>query len=162
MHKIISNNSRKYSFHFVFILMLYLLIVIFSLMIILLGKDIYSSINHDRRVNYERRVSLSYVANKIRQNDKEESIRIESLNGENTIVITEDYDGDMYETWIYFYDNAIYEMFTDAGMEFNLEDGIKVLEIDGFKIEEIKNDLYRFTAIDQNEKTELILNLHSN
>lgn len=162
MHKIISNNSRKYSFHFVFILMLYLLIVLFSLMIILLGKNIYSSINHDRQVNYERRVSLSYVANKIRQNDKEGSIRIESLNGENAIVITEDYDGDMYETWIYFYDNTIYEMFTDAGIRFNLEDGMKVLETDGFKIEEIKNDLYRLTAIDQNEKTELILNLHSN
>lgn len=162
MNRVSLNNSRKFSFHFIFILMLYLLIVVFSLMIIWLGKDIYTSINHDRQANYERRVSLSYVANKIRQNDKSGMVRIESLNGEKTIVITEDYDGELYETWIYFYDNAIYEMFTDAGTEFNLEDGMKVVETKGFKIEEINDDLYKFTALDSTEKTELILYLQSN
>lgn len=162
MNGLNSNNSRRFSFHFIFILMLYLLIAVFSLMIILLGKNIYSSINNDRQTNYEKRVALSYVANKIRQNDKKESIRIESLNGENAIVITEIYDGELYETWIYFYDNAIYEMFTDAGMEFNLDDGIKVLHTEAFKIEALKDDLYKFTALEGTEKTELILNLHSN
>lgn len=162
MNRVNLNNSRKFSFHFIFILMLYLLIVVFSLMIILLGKDIYSSINNDRQANYERRVSLSYVANKIRQNDKSGMVRIESLNGENAVVITEDYDGELYETWIYYYDNAIYEMFTDAGIRFNLEDGMKVLESEGFKIEELKNNLYKFTALGNNENTELILYLQSN
>lgn len=155
------NSARQFSFQFIFIMLLFLMIVFLSVMIIMLGKDIYSEINNDRTGNYEKRVSLSYVANKIRQNDKESSIMIESLNGENAVVINEVYDGAKYETWIYFYNNAIYEMFIDAGMEFNLDDGIKILDVESFNIEKLKEDLYKFTAKSNNESTGIILNLNS-
>lgn len=158
----IKENNRQFSFQFVFILLLFLMIVIMSLMIILLGKNIYSSINEDRTSNYEKRVSLSYVANKIRQSDKENNIKIENLHGRNAVVINEKYDDEIYETWIYYYDNAIYEMFTDAGAEFNLEDGMRIMEIENFNIEEINDNLYKFTASSNNESTELILSLYSN
>lgn len=158
----IKENNRQFSFQFIFILLLFLMIVIMSLMIILLGKDIYSSINEDRTSNYEKRVSLSYVANKIRQSDKENSIKIESLHGKNAVVINEEYDDVAYETWIYYYDNAIYEMFTDSGVEFNFEDGMRIMEIESFNIEEINDNLYKFTASSNNESTELILSLYSN
>jgi len=83
------------------------------------------------------------------------------LYGENAIVINEVYDDVIYETWIYFYDNSIYEIFTDEGVKFNLEGGMKVMEIESFVIEEIKDNLYKFTAINNDESTELILCLYS-
>ena len=156
------NNTKQFSFQFIFIMLLFLLIVILSVMIILLGKDIYSGINKDRAINYEKRVSLSYVANKIRQNDKADSISIDSLNGENAVVIKEVYDDAIYETWIYYYDNAIYEMFTDEGIEFNLDDGMKIMDVENFNIEMLNDNLYKFTATSNEESTELILNLYSN
>lgn len=156
----IKENHR--SFQFVFILLLFLMIVIMSVMIILLGKDIYSSINEDRTTNYEMRVSLSYVANKIRQSDKNKNVKIESLNGENAVVIKEKYDDATYETWIYHFDNAIYEVFIDENTEFNLEDGMRIMEIESFNIEEINESLYKFTATSNQDSTELILSLYSN
>lgn len=156
----IKENNQSYQF--IFILLLFFIIAIISLMVILLGKDIYSSINEDRISNYEKRVSLSYVANKIRQSDKENNIRIENLNGINAIVINEKYDEAVYETWIYHYDNAIYEMFTDEGVEFNLDDGMRIMEIDNFNIELINDNLYKFKATSNQESTELILCLYSN
>lgn len=155
-------KENNQSFQFIFILLLFFIIAIISLMVILLGKDIYSSINEDRISNYEKRVSLSYVANKIRQSDKENNIRIENLNGINAIVINEKYDEAVYETWIYHYDNAIYEMFTDEGVEFNLDDGMRIMEIDNFNIELINDNLYKFKATSNQESTELILCLYSN
>lgn len=155
-------KENNQSFQFIFILLLFFIIAIISLMVILLGKDIYSSINEDRISNYEKRVSLSYVANKIRQSDKENNIRIENLNGINAIVINEKYDEAVYETWIYHYDNAIYEMFTDEGVEFNLDDGMRIMEIDNFKIEVLNDNLYKFKATSNQESTELILCLYSN
>lgn len=155
------NTTKQFSFQFIFVMLLFLMIVFLSVMIILLGRDVYSAINKDRTSNYEKRVSLSYVANKIRQNDKKECVRIESLNGENAVVITEVYDDAKYETWIYFYDNAIYEMFIDEGMEFNLDDGMKILEVESFNIEKLGEDLFKFTAKSNNESTGLILNLNS-
>jgi hypothetical protein len=157
----IKGYNKKFSFHLILIILLFLMIAMMSLMIILLGKDIYSSINEDRASNYEKRVSLSYVANKIRQSDKKNNVRIESLYGENAIVINEVYDDVVYETWIYFYDNSIYEIFTDEDMKFNLEDGMKVMESESFVIEEINDNLYKFTAINNDESTELILCLYT-
>lgn len=156
----IKENNQSYQF--IFILLLFFIIAIISLMVILLGKDIYSSINEDRISNYEKRVSLSYVANKTRQSDKENNIRIENLNGINAIVINEKYDEAVYETWIYHYDNAIYEMFTDEGVKFNLDDGMRIMEIDNFNIELINDNLYKFKATSNQESTELILCLYSN
>lgn len=155
------SNTKQFSFQFIFIMLLFLMIVILSVIIILQGKNIYSSINEDRAINYETRVSLSYIATKIRQNDKENSVRIENFNGQNSVVIDEVYDDVNYETWIYYYDNGIYEMFTDAGMEFNLNDGMKILEVESFSIEKLDNNTYKFIAKSNGESSELTLNLYS-
>jgi hypothetical protein len=158
----IKDNSKQFSFQFILILLLFLMITIMSLMIILMGKDIYSSINNDRAINYEKRVSLSYVANKIRQSDRENSIEVRSLGDSKAVVIKDLYDDQVYETWIYHFDNAIYEMFTDEGVEFTPDDGMKVMEIESFNIEEMRPDLYKFTASSNNESTELIISIYSN
>ncbi len=154
-------NLNKFSFQFVFIMLLFLMIVILSVMIILLGKDVYLDINCNRNSNYTKRVSLSYVSNKIRQNDENGNIRIEDVNGSNAIVITETYDTENYETWIYYYDNSIYEMFTDAGMKFNPDDGMRIMDIENFEIEKLSSDLYKFTTSESNKTSELIINLYS-
>lgn len=155
------NRQNQFSFQFIFIMLLYLIIVILSVMIISLGKNIYGSINEDRNTNYELRVSLSYIANKIRQSDKSQAIEIKKLNGANAVVINEVYDEEKYQTWIYFYDGAIYEMFTDEGSTFEFTDGMKVVEVDFFQIKKIKDDLYKFTAVSNEESTELYLSLYS-
>ena len=156
------NNINQFSFQFIFIMLLYLIIAVLSVMIISLGKNIYDNINKDRNTNYELRVSLSYIANKIRQSDKKESLEIRGLHGANAVIINEVYDEEKYQTWIYFYDGAIYEMFTDEDSSFELYDGMKVVEADFFKIEEIKDNLYKFTAVSKEEIAELYLSLYSN
>lgn len=155
-------KNRPFSFQSVFIMLLFFMIVSMSFMIILTGKNIYSSINEDRSTNYEKRVSLSYVANKVRQNDKDGSVKIQSLNGNNAVVIKEQYDDATYETWIYHFDGAIYEMFTDEGSAFNPDDGMMVMEAESFSIEEINRNLYKFTATSNQKSTELVLCLYSN
>jgi hypothetical protein len=80
----------------------------------------------------------------------------------NAVVINEVYDEEKYQTWIYFYDDAIYEMFVDEETPFDLADGMKVVEADSFNIEEVNNSLYKFTAVSKEESAELSLCLYSN
>ncbi len=155
------NYSKQFSFQFIFIMLLFLIIVILSVMIIISGKNIYENINRDRINNYELRVSLSYIANKVRQSDKTNTVSLKTLNDENAVVINEVYEDANYETWIYFYNNAIYEILTDENSAFNMEDGMKIIDIDSFDILEIKDNLYKFTASNNEESAELILNLYS-
>mgnify|MGYP000930757964 CR=1 FL=1 len=159
MHK--RNNTSQFSFQFIFIMLLHLIIVILSVMFISLGKNIYDNINKDRNINYQLRVSLSYIANKIRQSDKKEGTEIKELHGVNAVVINEVYDEENYQTWIYFYDGAIYEMFTDENAVFELSDGMKVVEADFFKIEEVKDNLYKFTAESKEKSAEMYLSVYS-
>ena len=154
-------NSKPFSFQFIFIMLLYLIIVVLSVMIISLGKNIYDNINEDRNTNYELRVSLFYIANKIRQSDKKGTVEIKQLHGVNAVVINEVYDEEKYQTWIYFYDGAIYEMFTDADSAFELSDGMKVVKAELFEIEKLKDNLYKFTAASNGEISELYLSLYS-
>lgn len=155
-------NSKQFSFQFIFIMLLYLLIIILSVMIISLGKNIYDKINEDRKTNYELSVSLSYIGNKIRQSDKNGAVEIRDLHEKNALVINEVYDEENYQTWIYFYDGAIYEMFTDEETEFELADGMKLVEVDLFNIEEINHNLYKFTAVSKDESAVLCLSVYSN
>lgn len=156
------NFSKQFSFQFIFIMMLFLIIVILSVMIINLGKNVYENINEDRANNYELRVSLSYIANKVRQSDKQNSVEVKKLNNDNAVVINEIYDDANYETWIYFYNNAVYEILIDENSTFNLEDGMKIVDVDHFDILKIKDNLYKFTASSNEKSAELVLNLYSN
>ncbi|NLK64249.1 MAG: DUF4860 domain-containing protein [Tissierellia bacterium] len=155
------DRQNQYSFQFVFVMLLYLIIVVLSVMIISLGKNIYDSINKDRNINYELQVSLSYIANKIRQSDKKESVEIRELNGVDAIVINEIFDEEKYQTWIYFYNGVIYEMFADIDSDFELSDGMKVVEADFFKVEKIKDNLYKFTVVSKKESSQLYISLYS-
>lgn len=132
-----------------------------SIIIISLGKNIYDKINIEREINYDLRVSLSYIANKVRQADREGAVCIKELNGNNAVVIKEKYDDTIYETWIYFYDNYLYEILIDEGISFNLSDGMKVLKIDSFDITRIKKNLYKFSIKSNTIGEELLLCLYS-
>ncbi|WP_019229679.1 DUF4860 domain-containing protein [Sedimentibacter sp. B4] len=156
------NFSKQFSFQFVFIMLLFLIIVILSVMIIVLGKNIYANINEDRDSNYEIRVSLSYIANKIRQSDKQGTVEIRNYENNNAVVINETYDDENYETWIYFYDNAIYEMFADENATFLPEEGMKIVDCDSLEITKIKDNLYKFAVSSSADSSELVLNLYSN
>lgn len=156
------NQKSNKSSQLIFVMLLFLTIAIMSVMIILLGQNIYDSINDDRAENYEKRVSLSYIANKIRQADKENSIQLKEIEGSLALVINEVYDDEYYETWIYYYNNGIYELFTDEGNEFEPDDGMRIMNVNGFSIEKLSNTLYKFTAKNSEDSTELILNINSN
>ena len=156
-------NSRQFTVQFVFVMLLFLTIVIMSVMIIILGKNVYLSINEDRSDSYQTRVSLSYVANKIRQSDADGAVDIKDLNGNPAIVLNETYDGSEYETWIYHYDDYLWEFFGDKGMEFNESDGMKVLEVENFNIEKVSDGLFKMSVTDgfKGVNTELVLSVYS-
>ncbi|HRC80614.1 MAG TPA: DUF4860 domain-containing protein [Sedimentibacter sp.] len=153
--------EKQNQFPFILIMLLYLIIVILSVLIIFLGKNIYDNINEERNTNYNLRVSLSYIANKIRQSDKSGSVEIKQVNGENALVLNEEYDDEQYQTWIYFYEGGIYEMFTDSENTFDLSDGMKLVDADVFNIEKVRDDLYRFYAASNEKSSELYLSIYS-
>ncbi|MDD2494825.1 MAG: DUF4860 domain-containing protein [Tissierellia bacterium] len=155
------NNANHFLIPYIFILLLFLTIAIISFMMILAGKNIYKNINEDREINYCLRVSLSYVANKIRQGDKNEGIEIKNINGNNALIIKETYNDINYETWIYHYDGCLYEIFIDEGSEFEMIDGNEIIKVEGFEIVKVKDNLFKFTVKSKNIIEELSIAINS-
>lgn len=142
-------------------MMLFLILAVLSVMIIVMGENIYEKINDDRQNNYELRVGLSYIANKIRQSDKSNAVSLKEIEGTPAIVIKENYDGLNYETWIYYYEGCIYEIFTDEDSIFQLQDGMKIIEACSFDIVKIRDGLYKFILSSGEDHEELVLSLYS-
>jgi hypothetical protein len=155
------NSINQFLIPYIFIMLLFLTIVILSFMMILAGKNIYNNINEDRKSNYDVRVTLSYVANKMRQADRNDGIEIREINGNNALVIRETYDDADYETWIYYYNNSLYEIFTDEGSEFEMIDGNEILKVEDFDILKLKENLFKLTVNSAKNTGELVIALKS-
>lgn len=155
------NMRYGFKIQFLFAVILFLIIVILSSMVIMLGRDIYNSINEDRKNNYDIRVSLAYLSNKIKQSDKEKGAEIADLYGQPAILIKENYDGLMYNTWIYYYDNYLNEILVEENEAFDLEDGAKIVKAEKFNINKLNNKLLKITVQQSNQNYELILSTYS-
>lgn len=126
----------------VFILTIFFLLAILSESVILAGSNVYKKIAVSMDENYEKRVSLSYIATKIRQNDVAGCVYAENINGIETLALKEDYDGFEFVTYLYYYDGYIREIYLDmyegSTIDFEPGDGDAVIRTEGmdFKVSE--------------------------
>ncbi len=127
----------------VFIFMLLGIFAIMSTLLVLLGAQAYRAVVDSAARNAEERILLSYPANKVRMNDDQDHLRVEDVDGTKTLVISQDFDGSLYETRIYCYDGWLYEVFQEHGDEIALEDGEALTQAAYFR-PEIKNGLLTF------------------
>ena len=73
-------------------------------------------------------IPLSYINSKIKRNI-DSKVYIKEIQGQDVLILSEEYDGEIYETWIYCYEGRLYEAFMLKGMELDLRDGIEVMEL---------------------------------
>lgn len=145
-----------------FILGLLLVFVISAFILVLIGADTYKKIAGDMESNFERRTPLSYIATKIREADQKDQVAIEQKEGTDVLVLEQTLEGIAYETWIYEYQGNLYEVFIEKGTSLALADGMRMIEMQGLKMERLENNLLRFESMDKAGKTlELVINLRS-
>ena len=137
-----SNVSSFTLIPVLFVLTLFLLLSALSISVILAGSSVYEKISDNMEDNYDRRVTFSYLATKIRQNDIGGSIYIETKDGVPMIAIKESYDGDELITFIYHYDGAIREILVDAADKdgFDFDWGTEIIKAEGFDFEFCENE----------------------
>lgn len=134
---------------------LFLLIVlgvgIFSLTVS--STSVYSRIYHGKNLQSELRVALSFVQMKIRQNDLRHAIRVEEnpVNGGPSVVIREEFGGEVYETWIYQDDGKLREALVLEGEAPSNELSFEIADVDGFSAVIDKNLLNLSVWMDQED-----------
>ena len=132
-------TQHRHVIDFTFPIAVFFVFAASSLAVLMLAANIYSSQTAEANNNYMARTSLSYVNEKIRQNDERGGISIQSLEGQDCLVLENQVAGVSYLTYIYQHEGKL---------NARLRDGQEIMEVQKFSVEGIGEGLFRLTSID--------------
>lgn len=140
----------------IFFLSLLCIFVICSVLVVSYQIYGYKTIVKTNNEVDAQHTPLSYLSNKIRANDVQNSIYIERKDDNDMLVI----ENNESRTYIYMYENNLMELQASKNYDMNYSDGDSLFEIDSFSITKDNNRLILKIGIHSEIKT-LVLTLHS-
>ncbi len=129
--------------------------VVLALVIVVIGVDGYRGVVDTSASIGEVRTALGYVATKLRSDAASDGVRMTQAGGVDALVLTEDYEGDIYETYIFYKDGSLYEILLNAGdMEFDPDDGWRLADVADFSIALEAENLVNLSATAKDGRTQ--------
>lgn len=150
-------RKQKHMIDLLFPVALFSVFALCALTVLLLSARIYRSITETSSLNDTARTGLSYVSEKIHQNDAGGKIHLGKLNGTDALIMEQDYEGSVYYTYIYSYENTLRELFVKEGVKAELSAGTKILDLKSFSMKEMKENLFQFECVTKDGKTDSVL-----
>ncbi|WP_024866978.1 DUF4860 domain-containing protein [Butyrivibrio sp. FCS014] len=133
-----TRSQNKHIIDAVFVICLALLFVLSALSVIAIGADIYKKNVSAMESNNDRRIATAYVTEKVRQADVNGAVYAREIFDHNALILQEEINGQLYDTYIYEYEGALMELFARDDLEvFYPQSGQKIMNILSFDIEEI-------------------------
>lgn len=99
---------------------------------------IYSHTASVMNEDYEERIDISYVTEKIRQWDEKDSIEIGSFHGRTALIHKEKINGKKYNTYLYQEKGALRELMVREGLDTTTMQGEKIVAVKDFSVIETK------------------------
>lgn len=117
-----------------FTMLLFLVFILCAIFTVLIGSRVYENIMARSNRNFTGNTALSYIANKVRQGDREGMVEVREIDGVQVLVLGQNVDGTVYETWIYCLDGTVRELFANPKSGLGLKDGLEILECGGLDL----------------------------
>lgn len=134
-----------------FFVILFATFAICAFSLIMVGANVYSSTSEAMNENYEKRIDISYVTEKIKQWDEKDSISIGTFHEKTALIHTEKVYGKKYLTYIYQENGALRELMVRDGLNTAKMQGEKIVSAKGFEIKE-QDQLYDIKITGDNGK----------
>ena len=113
-----NHKTVQHSMQGVFVFVLLGLFAVMSTLMVLLGAQMYRNTVDHATLNNENRVLDAYVRSMIRAGDLSGAVKIEDHDGVKALAMYDDLEEDAYVTWLYCYDNQLYEQYTSRSDDF--------------------------------------------
>ena len=120
---------------FLFTLALFCVFAASALMVVVIGANVYRQTVRGMDSNYDSRTSLTYLPEKVRQNDAANAVTIRSVGDSPALVLSQQAGERTYETWIYVYDGYLREVFVAQGVQVKPTAGQPIKEQQSFLAE---------------------------
>ncbi|MDD3193197.1 MAG: DUF4860 domain-containing protein [Oscillospiraceae bacterium] len=128
-------TQKDHVVDFLFTLALFCVFAASALMVVVIGANVYKQTVKSMDDNYDSRTSLTYVAEKVRQNDAADAVKIDRVGDSTALVLSQQTGAGTYETWIYVYDGYLREVFVAQGAPVKETDGQPIKEQESFSVE---------------------------
>lgn len=150
-------RNRTHVTDILFTLSLFCLFTACAFLVVLTGIQVYRTTVSDMEDNYSSKTALSYVTEKIRQHDFAGGVSVVSLKGENALVLKDPADGETYLTYIYAYEDYLWELSVKEGTPVSRDMGQKIIQVQDFSIEKKENGFFELSASDSRQNPLTIL-----
>ena len=130
------HRNRSHVIDLIFPLAVLFVFAASSLVVLILSVHIFTGQTEQAEAHYRTDTPLSYVEEKIRQNDVAGSISVMTLDGTECLALKNSSDG-----WLK-------ELFVRNDTDVSLNAGKNIIEASDFKVAELNNGLYRITITD--------------
>ena len=148
--------QRKHTTELVFMVLLFFIFGLCALFTILIGAQAYQNIGKRMDENSTQITALSYVSNKVKQADQAGMVTIKNINDTNVLCLQQEIDQIFYETWIYYDQGYIKELFSQKDSGLTLKDGIEIIPSRGLSFFFVKPNLLEVRTQDGEGKTQLL------
>lgn len=125
-------TSVRHGMQGVFVFVLLGLFAVMSTLMVLMGAQMYRGTVENAGVNSENRLLNAYVRSMVRSEDALDAVRIEEVDGVTAIALYEEIDGERYVTWMYRFEDQLYEQFTESEFDFDPTMGMPICPINSF------------------------------
>lgn len=155
-------RTANHTIDTVFVLMLFCVFTAAVLTVLLAGANAYQVIANKMEEQYAERTCLSYLDAKIRHYDEIGMVGTETFGNTEALALYEELKDVRYKTLIYYADGYVWELFFEDGLQFQKEDGQKIVPAKDLRVEQKSNDLLLLTCTSEDGRQEqLIVYLHS-
>lgn len=148
-------TQKRHVIDFIFPVALFFVFAVSSLIVVLLATRIYKSTTEESQEQYTSRTTLSYITEKVRQNDESGAVSIGELDGADCLMLKS--QGSDYTTYIYEHDGALKELSVKEGVKPSPLAGELILEVENFQAESLSEGLFRFTITTEQNNTHSVM-----
>ena len=154
-----NQTKKKHTVESLFVLIIFAIFMVTSLMIVMIGANVYRGVVADTDANNALRSSCSYIANKVRSADSADAVHVTEINGIEALTIDADYGEESFRTYIYYHEGYLKESFVLEDQPFSPDFGEKVIQVDRFQMQQDGTLLTFSAASDEVPELSLKLNL---
>lgn len=140
-----SHTQKHHVIDFIFPVALFFVFAVSALIVVLLATRIYKSAASDSQEHYTSRTALSYISEKLRQNDENGAVILGTLEGSDCLIMSQELNETVYKTYIYEYEGSLRELSVKEDAVPSPNAGEVILDVENFQAETITDSLFRFT-----------------
>lgn len=149
-------NTSSHKFDTVIVMLLFALFAVTSIVLVIIGIKQYNVTADSMSDNYQIRTATSFLQEKCRQNDDNNSFFISEVDGNKALAIEDESEDKTYTTYIYFYEGNLRELLVTEDSVYSADAGQSIIQLKSFKIKKVDDNLFKAKLVDENNTSSTV------